>query len=510
MSRACLPPRALCAGTTRRAWRAGVVLAALAGALAGSLAGGQAGLAAAQAGEGVPLHAALPAHTLPRLGGYPPYAPDPLHVDTAAARAAWAEAIEGCAGRTAGDVQRGSLYASAAEAWRQVPGAVAHAEACLRAALAALDDRHPLDALARLSLLDLALGEHLAPDALALGARAWDFLERPVPHASDPQAALDAWARERIRTLAPPALLQHAALEGDLATACMWAESMAADPQPAWGEPARLHELAAQLCYRAGRTQQARQHAAEGQRRAGDDETRARLAFWQLHLAHGLLSPTGLLRPGNARPGPGFAAEVAALHAALAGNTQAGTYLLCSASCALQAGALAEALAIYRLALDDPFLVQAAWRHPGLWGGLLPAVKVAEALGRVDEAEQLLVRIEALAGEPVPEAEALRAACARARQRAAQGEARPGGSALPQPTSPARPGTGRLEVATRAPARAPAPGPEASAAAPGTASHAAARALGAALVLAGLLVGACALVGLWRTRRACGRAGPPG
>ncbi|MFM8980286.1 MAG: hypothetical protein ACKOSS_07485 [Planctomycetia bacterium] len=552
-------PRAAAHAT--RSVRRGAWLAGLLGVLLGGLLGvGPCATPTAQAGEGVALHASLPAHTLPRLDGYPPYAPDPLHVESPAARAAWAEAAEACAGRTAADVQRGALYASAAEAWRsllRVPlpaaaraarassaapdvpvvpvapvaagavaagavaaEAVARAEACLRAALAALDDAHPLDALVRLSLLDLALGEHLAPDALALGARAWLFLERPAPRPGDPQAALDAWARERIRTLAPPALLQHAALEGDLPTACMWAESMAAEPQPAWGAPARLHEQAALLCYRAGRTPAAQRHAAEGQRLAGDDETQARLAFWQLHLAHGLLSPTGLLRPGSAVPGPGFAREVAALHAALAGNTQAGSYLLCSASCALQAGALAQALAIYRLALDDPHLVQAAWRHAGLWGGLLPAVRVAQALGQPDLADELLARIEALAGEPVPEAEALRAHGARARQRAAHP---PGPASGPDTAPPGLPraGTGRLEVASRsgsptalaeatragaalaqaAPERPP--GPDEAAARARTAQW-----LGGALVLAGLLLGAAAAWGCWRAQRAAGTARP--
>lgn len=458
--------------------------------------------------------AALPPHTLPVLEGYPPHAPDPVHVATAGERAAWAEAMEACAERSGDDLRRGAHYASAAEAWRQVPGGVPRADTCLRAALAALDDAHPLDALVRLSLLGLALEAHLAPDALPLGARAWAWLERPAPRAGTPTAALDRLARERIRTLAPPALLHHAAAEGDLASAYAWAASMAAEPQPAWGAPAHLHEQAARLAYRSGRAPEARAHALEARRLAGDDETRARAAFWELHRAHGLLSPTGLLRPGPRVPGARFAHDVLDLHEALQGNASAGTYLLCSASCALQAGTLEAALAIYMRALDDPHLVRAAWRHAGLWGGLLPAVRVAEQLGRLDEAEQLLARIEALAGEPVPEAGGLRARLARAR--AAREEEHPPRAGAAPRAAAAPPGGLTLRGAGQAP---PDPGPGTApdggagrgSAPPGATGpgRAWATGLGAALVLCGLLAGAWALAGLWRSRRALPPAGPP-
>lgn len=380
----------------------------------------------------------LPEHTHAVLQGYPPYAPDPGWVLGAAQREAWATAMEACAARLAPGHARASIYASAAEAWRLVPHGVVRADACLRAALADLDDAHPLDALVRLSLLDLALGEHLAPDALALGAAAWAWLERPAPPQDDPGAPLHAFAQAHIRAHAPPALLHHATLEGDLLTASMWAEAMAEAPLPAWGPPALLHEQAARAAYRAGRITQAHEHAHAGRQAAHDDETQARLAFWDLHLAHGLLSPTGLLRPaGTVRPGSLFVDDLAQLCTSLRGNTQAGGFLLCSASCALASGALEEALAIYRLALEDEHLMHSAHRDESLWAGLLPAVSAAQALGRLDEAERLLARIEQVAGEPVPQARGLRERLARLRS---------GRDAASGAGTAARRRPGRLEV----------------------------------------------------------------
>lgn len=390
-----------------------------------------------------------------RSNGYPPVVPE-IEVEGDAALEAWVARMTAAAATSTDALRRGELFLGAAASVRGLPRGVQRSHDLLRRALADLPTHDPLAALARLQLFELALEEHAPPEARATGATAWAFTEWQAPvDASELVAARWQLAQREIHARYPPTLVQHALRDGNLVLACKWAHVMAERPDPRWREgPAGLWERAAILAYRIQMPDVARRDVELAAAQATDPEVEARLAFWHLHLDHGLLTPDGLLSPTTQAPKSDYLADLEVVLRGLADNPRVGPFLLSAASSALRRGDNAQALTLYRRALGDPLLSEAAWRQPAYWAGLLPAVTAALALERFDEAEELLATIQRLAGEPVPEADGLRAAIKLKRVQAAER------ASLPPPATapPDAPDDAPPERGAE-PRRSPAPGP---------------------------------------------------
>lgn len=378
----------------------------------------------------------LPEGVLPS-NGYPPIGPDPEVVRSDADLEAWSQRVATAAATSPAAQRRAELYLGAAEAVRWLERGAERHHDFLRRALASLAERDPLAALARLRLFELALDEAAPPEARAMGATAWAFIEWKAPLDATPLAAQRwALAKREIHARYPPTIVRLALLDGDILKAARWALAMAKSANPRWAQrPAELWERAAILAYRVGRLDVARYAARLAAERATDPEAQARLAFWRLHLEHGLLSPEGILSPNQSAPKPGYLEDLEVLLRGLAGNPHVGPFLLSAASSALHGRAYETALAVYRRALGDPVFVQGAWRQPDFWAGLLPAVMAALALERFDEAEELLAMVERIAGELVGEADGLRAEIKLKRVQAAE-RASAAPPAPPQPPEP--------------------------------------------------------------------------
>jgi hypothetical protein len=318
----------------------------------------------------------------------------------------------------------------------------------------ALPWQDPLAALALLVTVELWLdaGAFEASRGALARLRDWRALPGPV----DPDAlTLERWhlAQRLARERYPELVARYWESQGKPIAAAAALREAADDPERASGASVAWERIA-RFELLGKRRAESRAAGERALLAAADAETKARLSFWLLHLDHGLLRPDGMLGParsaeeavGLKTPGKAYLAALGELVERLAGSPALGGHLLSAASTAFAARASETALAIYRLALADPFLRRAAWQDGSVQGGLLLAVESALLLGRLDDAEALLDEIASLASGPLVQGDALRVRIRLARERERERAARP-----PEPAAPPAPrrperATGTLAV----------------------------------------------------------------
>jgi tetratricopeptide (TPR) repeat protein len=399
---------------------------------------------------------ALPAGTVPRAD-FPPYGPDPaLGREEVAAWCARTAAAAAQGGPRAAD-----LLASAAEA---LAGDLGRRAEAARLYARALDAYPPEDPGAGLVLLRWARQESWrgnTPQVGRLLGRLRPWAGRLAPRDLD-AAAARRWRllREALAWELPGLRATWLERQGHFAEAAASLEELAAADVPRRGAATQAHlrERAARLRYRAGQRARALEDvdAAIALRR-DDDTALARLRFWRLQASHGLLTE-GAAALATARwPDEGYERDVLAYLASVHGVEGCATRYLALGSNAYAAGHLRSALAIYRMALRDPVVVEAARHHELVWRGLLLGFDAALELGRFDEAERLLEAVGRVADEPIPERDRFLVAIRRARARAHAGEApAPPPGAGPAPHEPRGPPLG-LETGAERRARPAAP-----------------------------------------------------
>lgn len=410
-------------------------------ALAAALAAGVGALASRRAAAD---ERPLPSGTIPAVG-LPPFVPDEDVRGSYARLVDWVERVAEAGAREAG-TRRGTelLYSAAAVAEADpTPGTalLRRASALYVEVTAVAPEDEPLRALSTLHLMRIGIA--IGNFESARAAAAWcEQRARPPVDADEVTRARWAAFRGEMATRFPvDAAAILAGLGRPDGAALRLLDLVEACPPGLSLTRVQLLERVARYRVQAGQATEADRAAERAQELATTDAERARLAFWRLHLRHGLLTRQGDVTPTGARPGPGFAADVERVLVGLAGNPFVLEPLLSSASSALMAGDDAQAFTLYLRALTDPALAERALTTPGIVDGLLAAVPAGIRLGQLDESEALLLALGRLGRPPALHAELL------SRIRLAREEA----SRTPTPDAPDAPAPGPVPPEAHAP-----------------------------------------------------------
>ena len=399
--------------------------------------------AAAAEEEPQPARVLLPAGSASNAGGIPPYAPPrpPAGASLATRKdlaLQWIAAAESILPRLEQQRATPDVLLACAFLWRDLPGRHDEAARDFTAARDAYPPAEPFRAVASLELarLELARGH----PAAALRHR------ETLTRFDNSTGLLNPSALDQLREGAtrryfdlhwPRAEAQMLAGMGKLEAAGLVLERGAvrlSDPRLR----ARRLERAARFYTRAGQPTRAVAAIDAASRDVASEDRQADLAFWRLHIEHGVVDAGGSPALTSTWPGRGFTQRVLAYLDRYGHLPSTAEQYLAFGSLAHTAGRDEIALEIYHRALANPHLESRFRSSASLQSGLLVMVPVAIELQRYSEAQRFLDALTRMGAgsQELRDALEIRLREARAAKEERTGE--PTSTAPPAPPCPRR------------------------------------------------------------------------
>jgi tetratricopeptide (TPR) repeat protein len=345
----------------------------------------------------------LPAGSASNPGAIPPYVPPPVpggatHTERGALALEWIAAARAILPRLESARDAPDVLLACAFLGRNIDAGRAQAVRDLQAARDAYPAADPFRAVAILELarIELARGHPQAALAYRESLQRFDKsggLLGPSPLDQMREAA----TRHHFDLHWPRAEAEMLAGLGKLGEAGRVLETGSArlrDPN----KRARRLERAARYYTRASQRANALAAIDAATRFVEAEHRQADLAFWRLHIEHGVIDKNGSPALLSTWPGEEFTGRVLGYLDRYGHLPSAASQYLSLGSYAHTAGQDEVALEIYRRALANPHLEARFRSSPSLLSGLLVMVPVAIELKRFDEAQRFLDAVARMGG----------------------------------------------------------------------------------------------------------------
>ncbi len=345
----------------------------------------------------------LPEGTASNAGAIPPHVPPPIpgrasHKERATLALDWVSAARGILSRVEPGRDAADVLLACAFLERNIDTQRAQAAADLAAARDAYAAADPFRAVAILELarLELARGHPQAALGYRKSLGRYDRSGGLLGPSTLDQMRETA-ARRHFDLYWPRAEAGMLAGIGKLSEAGRVLERGSARLQDP-NRRARRLERAARYYVRASQPAEALAAIDAASRHVPAERRQADLAFWRLHIEHGVIDKNGSPALLSAWPGDGFTQRVLGYLDRYGHLASTAEQYLAFGSYAHTANQDEVALEIYRLALANPHLEARFRSSASLLAGLLVMVPVAIELKRYDEAQRFLDAIARMGG----------------------------------------------------------------------------------------------------------------